>query len=145
MAKTAPRSWNKTFGIDPQIPIANDDRKAVEEKFTIDERNRHPIEIPRTVQLRMSWPMAVIGIGGIIAVGVFQLPICTMLIVGALAVVALYHGSMQTVRSHIGPLYRRELRARGYDICIQCGYWLRGLGDDVTNCPECGTARESSS
>lgn len=30
----------------------------------------------------------------------------------------------------------------GYDVCIECGYWLRGLGDDVKHCPECGAKRE---
>jgi hypothetical protein len=31
----------------------------------------------------------------------------------------------------------------GFDICIECGYWLRGLGDDVKECPECGAKREA--
>lgn len=30
----------------------------------------------------------------------------------------------------------------GYDMCLKCGYWLRGLAEDVTNCPECGAKRE---
>jgi DNA-directed RNA polymerase subunit RPC12/RpoP len=27
-------------------------------------------------------------------------------------------------------------------ICPQCGRWLRGLGDDVKRCPECGAGRK---
>jgi hypothetical protein len=42
------------------------------------------------------------------------------------------------------PFIRRALRDMGYDICEGCGYWLRGLGDDVQHCPECGAAREPS-
>jgi hypothetical protein len=34
------------------------------------------------------------------------------------------------------------LRQLGYDLCSVCGYWLRGLGDDVKKCPECGAHRE---
>jgi hypothetical protein len=34
------------------------------------------------------------------------------------------------------------LRGLGYDVCVRCGYWLRGLGDDVKHCPECGAERE---
>lgn len=35
------------------------------------------------------------------------------------------------------------LRLHGYDVCRTCGYWLRGLADDVKHCPECGSPRES--
>jgi hypothetical protein len=42
-----------------------------------------------------------------------------------------------------GPMVRRVMRAHGHDICGKCGYWLRGLGDDVKRCPECGTRREA--
>lgn len=40
------------------------------------------------------------------------------------------------------PLYRHEVREIGYDICIDCGYWLHGLNEDVENCPECGAERD---
>src|SRR5436190_6525041 len=33
------------------------------------------------------------------------------------------------------------LRELGYDVCTVCGYWFRGLGVDVKNCPECGAER----
>ena len=39
-------------------------------------------------------------------------------------------------------LLRERLRERGIEVCIRCGYWLRGLGKDVTKCPECGWRRE---
>lgn len=39
------------------------------------------------------------------------------------------------------PLVCAELREMGYDVCPRCGYWLRGLNDDVQQCPECGEAR----
>jgi rubrerythrin len=42
---------------------------------------------------------------------------------------------------------RREhyhrIRLEGFDVCTRCGYWLRGLGDDVRQCPECGAEREA--
>ena len=37
--------------------------------------------------------------------------------------------------------YRIQLE--GFDVCLSCGYWLRGLGEDVKHCPECGAAREA--
>lgn len=41
---------------------------------------------------------------------------------------------------YVGPI-RRAMRDVGYDLCIACGYDLRGLGDQVKQCPECGTPR----
>lgn len=44
------------------------------------------------------------------------------------------------------PIARRAnvaaLREMGYDVCPDCGYWIRGLGDEVKRCPECGWQRE---
>ncbi len=44
-----------------------------------------------------------------------------------------------------GWLCRKEvfywIRQEGFDVCRQCGYWLRELPDDVEHCPECGGQR----
>jgi len=37
---------------------------------------------------------------------------------------------------------RQAMREIGREVCVRCGYWLRGLKDEVTACPECGTERE---
>jgi hypothetical protein len=44
-------------------------------------------------------------------------------------------------RLRFAPCVYRALRGHGYDVCTRCGYWLRGLGDDISRCPECGTPR----
>ncbi len=38
---------------------------------------------------------------------------------------------------------RRAMRDRGYDVCVNCGYRLQGLGASIANCPECGHPREA--
>lgn len=38
---------------------------------------------------------------------------------------------------------RRAMRDHGYDLCVGCGYELRGLGDKLERCPECGSWREA--
>ena len=43
-------------------------------------------------------------------------------------------------RSH-SPFVRQALNDMGHPVCVQCGYALCGLGDDVKHCPECGWAR----
>lgn len=39
------------------------------------------------------------------------------------------------------PHYRSAVRDLGYDVCVGCGYWLRGLDKTIKACPECGFAR----
>ncbi|UCD76602.1 MAG: hypothetical protein JSV91_06690 [Phycisphaerales bacterium] len=43
---------------------------------------------------------------------------------------------------YVGPM-RRALREMGYEVCVRCGYWLRGLGDADDRCPECGSKRQA--
>jgi hypothetical protein len=38
---------------------------------------------------------------------------------------------------------RMVMREKGYDLCLECGYNLRGLGGEIQRCPECGALRES--
>ena len=45
-------------------------------------------------------------------------------------------------RLRFAPCVYRALRYHGYEVCARCGYWLRGLGNDILRCPECGTLRE---
>ena len=44
-------------------------------------------------------------------------------------------------RAYVGAT-RLALRERGFEVCIHCGYWLRGHGEDAMTCPECGGKRE---
>ena len=39
------------------------------------------------------------------------------------------------------PHYRLAVRQLGYDVCVRCGYWLRGLDKSIKECPECGFER----
>lgn len=39
------------------------------------------------------------------------------------------------------PNVNRALREHGYEVCLGCGYWLRGLRDTDRKCPECGLFR----
>lgn len=35
-----------------------------------------------------------------------------------------------------------RIRLEGFDVCLDCGYWLRGLDETIKACPECGTERK---
>jgi hypothetical protein len=47
-------------------------------------------------------------------------------------------------RSSNSRIFRRELRLRGYDVCVSCGYWLRGVGVKTHRCPECGATMDEA-
>ncbi|MCP4591994.1 MAG: hypothetical protein GY842_14765 [bacterium] len=46
-------------------------------------------------------------------------------------------------RTRFAPCVHQATRQHGYDVCVKCGYWLRGLGDEIIRCPECGARREA--
>ena len=60
------------------------------------------------------------------------------LLLYALLLVVLYLFMRAT---RFAPCVYAELRARGFDVCTSCGYWLRDLDNSVDRCPECGNAR----
>jgi hypothetical protein len=52
-------------------------------------------------------------------------------------------GGVILQRVRFAPCVYQSLRRHGYDVCVKCGYWLKGLGADSPCCPECGTQRDS--
>ena len=44
-------------------------------------------------------------------------------------------------RFRFAPCVYRAIQRHGYDVCLRCGYWLRGLLDETDRCPECGKKR----
>ena len=36
------------------------------------------------------------------------------------------------------PAIHQELNRRGIELCWECNYQLKGLGPEITRCPECG-------
>ena len=40
------------------------------------------------------------------------------------------------------PEHYYRIKLEGFDVCLGCGYWLRGLDETSKACPECGNMRE---
>lgn len=59
----------------------------------------------------------------------------------AIAWMMLLYARHTTQRTH-QPFMRRATCEAGHEVCIDCGYLLRCLPDDVERCPECGAVRE---
>lgn len=61
----------------------------------------------------------------------------------ALLVLCFVIGGAILQRYRFAPCVYQATRQQGYDVCRKCGYWLKGLGDDIKHCPECGANREA--
>lgn len=77
-----------------------------------------------------------VGMGGILR------RLCRAASPLALFIVCFVLGGAVLQRYRFAPCVYRATRLHGYDVCANCGYWLRGLGEDIHRCPECGTSRE---
>jgi hypothetical protein len=84
------------------------------------------------------------GMVGLSAVGFarFGFPWWTVFVAFLLAAALFLWLSSVTKRWSMIPELRREVRRRGYEICLKCGYWLRGLDERADRFPECGAKRE---
>jgi len=45
-------------------------------------------------------------------------------------------------RYRFAPCVYRATRQHGNDVCVHCGFWLKGLSEESVRCPECGAERE---
>lgn len=80
--------------------------------------------------------MALIGLGGnslasfAITVPVVLACICVGMVIGL--------GFACYLKRHLPREIRRVLQQAGLDVCSRCGYWMRGLEQATSRCPECG-------
>ncbi|MCH8165114.1 MAG: hypothetical protein IH889_05855, partial [Planctomycetes bacterium] len=108
---------------------------------------RHPLRVAAFLGVQMV-PMLILMVvwqsAGPLLIGPTG-PIKHMMLIVNLAVLAYFVAQMVTTlwvwRNIYGPHLRRAMRDVGWEVCIKCGYSLRGL-EDVKRCPECGAKRE---
>jgi hypothetical protein len=134
------RKWNWLFGVDPDIAITREDRRWVAEQFS-EERGLHPLATSWVCLLCGFLGLACFPIGFLILKSLSwpEWYFCFTFFPACAFLMGL--GVYLSHRKVVGPLARARLRDRGYDVCLQCGYWLHGLGPDIAQCPECGSPR----
>ena len=59
-------------------------------------------------------------------------------------IVCFLAGGALLQRYRFAPCVYFCLGQHGYDVCLKCGYWLKGLDTETTHCPECGFSRNST-
>lgn len=93
--------------------------------------------------------VAVIAVvlGGALVLGWFigrsglVLPAATLLFILVLYTALAWFANALFYRFRFAPLVRQVIQRYGYEICIKCGHWMRGLTTDTERCPECGARR----
>lgn len=118
--------------IPPEIELWPRERKAI----------RGAVRSHKVPLSREGWHrhlLAFVVLGGLIALlfvfrrAFMPMPPLPIVLVAVWLVNAVVYGPDRARRTY------QELRERGFDVCPECGFWLRGAASDV--CPECGTAR----
>ncbi len=142
-------SWIWPSYVDSELPVTKEQRKAIHrDAWKLWAGNKWNIVlylVLPAMYLLLLVPArdvggsvaAWLGAGGI----VFKLSrIAGLVLVPALCFVI---GGFVLQRWRFAPCVYRATRGQGFDVCAKCGYWLRGLGEDVKRCPECGGRREA--
>ncbi len=130
--------------VDPELTLSRDERRAVRRAA------RRSVTLTRRSLLICVFiilPLLAFYIWGVVHYGGRYLtdvwPVANTFIRVALVYAALWTVAAWLGRTMYRPFVLRAVRERGYDVCLHCGYWLRGLEDDEksSHCPECGARR----
>ncbi len=143
-------SWIWPTYVDRELPLTKEQRKAIHrDAWRLWMRNRWNFLIYLTLPISYVFVLPVArdlmgrlaswaGVGGmgyksVRAFTIFAITIAFFVLGGAVF-----------QRFRFAPLVYRVTRRHGHDVCPKCGYWLRGLNDDVKRCPECGQERSAA-
>lgn len=128
------------------ITLSRDQRRTVNRRAFVDFL-RHPLRVAACLGVQMApllIMMVVIWNAGPLLIGPTG-PIKHMMLIVNLAILVFCVAQIVTTlwvcRNIYGPHLRRAMRDVGWEVCIKCGYSLRGL-EEVKRCPECGAKRE---
>ena len=124
--------------IDPAVPLSKEHRKRILSDLVRKDRFLPSNPITRTV-FKMWWFVAPIGY---FLLHMFGFPwwVAALGAGAAMYLCAIIVGWLTDEQS--AAEVRREVRRYGWEVCVKCGYWLRGLPADEPHCPECGSPRE---
>ena len=142
-------SWIWPQYIHRDLPLNRKERKAIHrEAWKLWQKNRWNLALHLTFCFVCflallnaadfgGWVASSMGIGGFLHKACRAASLLLVMIAAAVVIRAVLE------RYRFAPCVYRATRQHGYDVCAKCGYWLRGLSDDIKRCPECGLAREA--
>ena len=123
--------------VDPQLSLSREARREVRRRARAVRRSLRPIDV-----LGALIPGLVMGV--VLVPWFIFLPRSPWFVLLLAFVQLTVSWVLVTLVGRIAwkPRVNAALRELGYDVCSRCGYWLRGLNDDVGHCPECGSERD---
>ncbi|MCZ6612053.1 MAG: hypothetical protein O6941_05410 [Planctomycetota bacterium] len=131
------------------ITLSRDQWRTVNRRAFVDFL-RHPLRVAAFLGVQMV-PVLLLTVVGQNAAPLLigpTGPVNHMTLIVVLAILIWYAAQMVTTlwvwRNIYGPHLRRAMQDVGWEVCIKCGYSLRGL-EDVKQCPECGGKHEPMS
>lgn len=101
-------------------------------------RSFHGVLTPTRLMIGLSVGMAIAIATINVALARRPSPFSLTAMLALSAVIALIWLGKRLFAAKLVRQVRLELRARGFRVCMRCGYWLRGVAEPT--CPECGTA-----
>jgi hypothetical protein len=128
------REWH----IAPGLPLNDAARRAVTDDVL---REYWPSNRARPIRIFANIGMAIVIMVPAILVAMAQ-PIWVALPVGAGVFLLGFAMLRMLFLNDFTNLARQELRARGHEICMNCGYYLHALHKSIDHCPECGSKRQ---
>lgn len=135
--------WLNFDDIDPALKLLVDERRQVRNRIHLRADEAKAAQFQRRYGWVFVLAPAVIYVLIVIPVFMFlQSSSYFMLMIPLLAVCMLV-ALAQLRRWSRRPLVLLALRHYGYEVCVRCGYYLKGVPADSKKCPECGAAREA--
>ena len=126
--------------LDPDLPL--DRHEAIEISNLMSSRSLESGPLRRIRILLKVWMAMILVVPFILLY--LSVPMEWALFGGLVAWLGVGIALGRVLRNRQATDFRAELRARGFNVCLQCGYWLRGhVAVDSQNsgalvCPECG-------
>jgi hypothetical protein len=139
------RRWIHFGYVHTPLPLSDEERRQVERLSNIHAGKRWSFRI-KLAAVTVALPVAVIGGGFIATAWVFRF-VPNYKYAASIGYLGACAFSVFLYTRLVWNWYRRPtrlaLRDLGYDICVNCGYWLRDLHVRSDVCPECGARRDA--
>ena len=126
--------------VDPQLNLTKAERRRIQHHAVLLAKSEEMLsghKILRPKQRILPFVMIAFGWVPLVVLGMRPRGLEVLLIFATLALVGWIFVAWMT-SSTWRPFVLRALHDLGYPVCVKCGYLLRGLGDVMQRCPECG-------
>jgi hypothetical protein len=130
--------------LDPEVPVRQDVRSAIRRALLRPSGESDATRKLRDGVLVVIACLSVVGIGIYGGYVAFQDATAVVIALGlsVLLFAVVWVGAAFQFRRKGFAIAREQVKPLGYEICPDCGIWIRDVPEDLPRCPECGAERE---